>query len=270
MAKALGLTAKKIALDLINEPKGIVRLDIDPREIQCLADNIQEVGLLQPIIVRPDKERYEIVFGHRRFLAHKILEARNISCIVRHLTDIECAVMRGTENIQRVDLTPIEEAAIYSDLHDNHNLSCDEIGKRMSKSPGIVKRRLDLLRMPPQLQKAIHSRQITYGVAEALWTIGDIGGIDYYLGFAVEHGVTVAVARTWAKEWKDRKRREESDVAGGRGPTNPLEPRPTYLPCDICQGPEDVTNMQTLHTCKACFQNIRDALSANPAKIGGE
>jgi len=270
MAKASALTAKKIALDLIDEPKGIVRLDIDPREIQCLADNIKEVGLLQPIIVRPDGERFEIVFGHRRYLAHKVLKTGKIACIVRRLGDVECAVMRGTENIQRVDLSPIEEAAIYSDLHDNHNLSCDEIGKRMSKSPGVVKRRLDLLRMPPQLQKAIHSRQISYGVAEALWTIGDIGGIDYYLGFAVEHGVTVAVARSWAKEWKDRQRREASDVAGGSGPANPLEPRPTYLPCDICQGPEDVMNMQTLHTCKSCSKKLREVLGANPATNGGD
>ncbi len=270
MARASGLNPKKIALDLIDEPKGIVRLDIDPEEVQSLAENIKEVGLLQPIIVRPDKERYEIVFGHRRFLAHTILKARTILCVVRHLTDIECAIMRGTENIQRVDLSPIEEAAIYSDLHDNHHLSYDEIGKRMSKSPGIVKRRIDLLRMPPQLQKAVHSKEISYGVAEALWSIGDPGGIDYYLGFAVEHGVTVVVARTWAKEWKDRQRREASDVAGSRGPANPLEPRPTYLPCDICHGPEDVMKMQTLHTCKSCFQNIRDALVANPTANGGE
>lgn len=263
MAKASGLNAKKIALDLIDEPKGIIRLEIDSGEIQGLAENIRELGLLQPIIVRPDKDRFEIVFGHRRYLAHKVLKNREIACIVRRLSDVECAVMRGTENIQRVDLSPIEEAAIYSDLHDNHNLTYDEIGKRMSKSPGVVKRRLDLLRMPPQLQKAIHAKQISYGVAEALWSIGDIGGIDYYLSFAIEHGVTVTVARQWAKDWKDQHRRAESDVDGGRGVISPVEPRPTYLPCDICRGPEDVVNMQLFHCCQECAKKIRVALGGS-------
>lgn len=263
MPKASGLTAKKIALDLIDEPKGIIRLEIDPGRLQDLAENIKEVGLLQPIVVRPDAERFEIVFGHRRYLAHKILEAGKIACVVRDLSDIECAIMRGTENIQRDDLSPIEEAAIYSDLHDNHGLSYDDIGKRMSKSAGVVKRRLDLLRMPPQLQKAVHLKQIGYAVAEELWSIGDIGGIDYYLSFAIEHGVTQAVARSWAKEWKDQKRRAEAGTDEGGGVANPLEPRPTYLPCDICSGPEDVQNMQLFRCCKECAKKLRVALSVS-------
>lgn len=260
MVKASGLNAKLVGMDLIDEPKGVVRLEIDPGEIQGLAENIREVGLLQPIIVRPDGERFEIVLGHRRYLAHKILETIKIACIVRVVSDLECAVMRGVENVLRVDLSPIEEAAIYSDLRDKHGLSYDEIGKKMGKTAGVVKRRLDLLRMPPQLQKAIHKKEISYGVAEELWSIGDVGGIDYYLPFAIEHGATVAVARGWAKDWKDSKRRSEADVGGGRGVTNPLEPRPTYLPCDICTGPEDVTKMKLYHCCEVCDKKLKVAL----------
>ncbi|MBA7495361.1 Nucleoid occlusion protein [subsurface metagenome] len=263
MPKALALSARRIALDLIDEPKGIIRLEIDPGRLQDLVESIKEVGLLQPIIVRPVGDRFEIVFGHRRCLAHKILKAGKIACVVRVLSDVECAIMRGTENVQRDDLSPIEEAAIYSDLHDNHGLSYDDIGKRMSKSVGIVKRRLDLLRMPPQLQKAIHKKQIGYAVAEELWSIGDIGGIDYYLSFAIEHGVTQAVARSWAKEWKDQKRRAAGGTGEGEGVGNPLEPRPTYLPCDICLGPEDVQKMELIHCCKKCAKKLREALSVS-------
>jgi len=131
----------------------------------------------------------------------------------------------------------------------------------MSKSAGVVRRRLDLLRMPAQLQKAIHKKQISFTVAEELWSIGDIGGIEYYLSFAIEHGVTAAVARSWAKDWKDSKRRAESVNGEGRGVASPLEPRPTYLPCDICKGPEDVQDMQLFHCCKECAKKLRVALS---------
>lgn len=252
MKKASGLNARKIALDLIDEPKGIVRMEVDPGEIQGLADNIKEVGLLQPIIVRPDGGRFEIVFGHRRYLAHKVLKARNIACIVRVISDVECAIMRGTENVLRVDLSPIEEAAIYSDLHDNHGLSYDEIGKRMGRSPGIVKRRLDLLKMPAQLQKAVHIKAINYSVAEELWSLGDNSAIDYFLGYAIDHGATQAVVRRWVKDWKDEQRRKESGTGGGGGDKAPLESRPVYVACDLCEGPMELGSETLFRTCPKC------------------
>ncbi|MBA7495896.1 Nucleoid occlusion protein [subsurface metagenome] len=263
MPKASGLKVREIPLELLDEPKGSIRLEIDPGEITSLAENINEIGLLLPINVRGVAERFEIVAGHRRFLAFKKLKRKSISCIVGRFSDVGSALARASENLRRVDLSPIEEAAIYGDLHDNHGMSYDEIGQRMGKSSGVVKRRIDLLRMPPQLQKAVHLKQIGYAVAEELWSIGDIGGIDYYLSFAIEHGVTQAVARSWAKEWKDQKRRAESGTDEGRGVASPLEPRPTYLPCDICKGPEDVQNMQLIHCCKECSKKLRAALGVS-------
>lgn len=259
MVKASGLAAKRIDIGLIDEPKGIVRLEIDPVRLQDLTDNIREMGLLQPIVVRPDGERFEIVFGHRRYLAHKILEARHIACIVRVLTDLECAVMRGTENIQRDDLSPIEEAAIYADLHDSHGLSYVQISQRMGKSVGIVLRRLDLLKMPPQLQKAIHNKSINYSVAEELWSLGDVSAIDYFLGFAVDHGATKAVVRGWVKDWKDAERRKLPAGGEGGGVTSPMEPRPVYVACDLCHGAMELGSETVLRTCPSCTKLVTDA-----------
>jgi len=260
MAKASGLSAKNIDMDLIDEPKGVVRLEIDPGKVKGLAENIDEVGLLQPIIVRPCGQRFEIVFGHRRYLAHKVLKARKIACIVRVLSDVECAIMRGTENVQRVDLSPIEEAAIYADLHDTHNLSYEQIGKRMGRSPGIVKRRLDLLKMPSQLQKAVHIKAINYSVAEELWSLGDNSAIDYFLGYAVDHGATQAVVRGWVKDWKDEQRRKESGTGQSGGGTAPLETRPVYVPCDLCLQAMELGSETLFRTCAKCTKTISDAV----------
>jgi len=260
MAKPSKATARKIALDQIDEPKGVIRLDIDPIELEDLAESIREVGLLQPIIVRPDAERFEIVFGHRRFLAHKILEARKIDCIIRDLSDVECALARASENLQRVGLSPVEEAAIYADLRDNHGLTYDQISKRMGKSPGVVRRRLDLLKMPPQLQQAVHKKAISYSVAEELWSLGDNSAIDYYLGFAIDNGATQTVVRSWVKDWKDRKRREGSGAAEGGEVVSPSEPRPVYVPCDVCLEPMELGKETVIRSCLNCTKLIRDAL----------
>ena len=260
MVKALKMKVREIAMELLDEPAGVVRMEIDAEAVQALANNIAEIGLLQPLEVRPVGERFEIVFGHRRFKAIQLLGYKKVECIVRRRDDVGTAVARASENLRRVDLSPIEEAAIYSDLHGKHDMTFEAIGKQMGKSGGVVRRRLDLLRMPPDLQKAIHRKQISISVGEELWSIGDAEGISYYLQFAIEHGVTKDVARSWAQDWKQQKR--GSDSAGGERDSlaSPMEVRPTYWPCDFCNGPIEVGKETVMRGCDECTEKIKAAL----------
>lgn len=262
MKKASDLNARMVAVKNIDEPAGVIRLEIDALEIRDLGRNIEEVGLVQPIIVRPVGKRFEIVAGHRRFLAVKGLGWQEIACIIRRIDDLQCALARASENLGRVDLSPIEEAAVYSELHKQHKLSYEQIGSRMGRTAGVVKRRLDLLRMPPQLQQAIHKKEINYSVGEVLWSLGDIEAIDYYLMFAIENGATRNVVAEWVKDWKDRKRREGSDVGGGGGLQSPMESRPYYTACDLCNGPMEIGTETTIRTCPGCTKVITDAVKA--------
>ena len=258
MPKLIKDKTTEVDLALIDEPKGIVRMEIDPAAISELAQSISEIGLLQPILLRSDGDRYEIIAGHRRFLAHKELALDKIRAVVRDMTDSEAAVFRATENLSRVDLTPIEEAAIFMDLIESHGLSYDQIGKRVGKSPGLIRRRMDLLKMPPQLQKSVHKGQISISVAEELWPISDMAMLDYYLGFALEGGCTSAVARQWCKEWKDSLRRQNSGTGEDGQILAPNEPRPIYVSCDLCTGPMEIGQETVFRTCPACTKTIKD------------
>lgn len=260
MPKASKMKVQEIKVDLIDEPSGVVRLEIDPEAVEDLAKNIDEVGLLQPINVRAVGERFEVVAGHRRLKAFLLLKRKRIPCIVGVFDDIGTALARASENIRRIDLSPIEEAAIYGDLHDTHGLGYDAIGKFMGKSGGVVRRRIDMLRMPPDLQKAIHRRQISISVAEELWSIGEEGGISYYLEFAVAHGVTQAVAREWARDWKKAKRGRENGTGEGGSPGSPMEVEPTYITCDFCHGPVELGKDTVLRGCPECVVKIKEAI----------
>ena len=253
--------ARQIDLKLIDPPSAQIRMEISEAGVLELASSISVIGLLQPILVRPAGERYEIVFGHRRYLACIKLNWKRIQAVVRHLDDATVALMRGTENIARDDLSPIEEAAVYADLRDNHGLSVDQISKHMAKSPGIVARRLDLLKMPPQLQEAVHHRQISYGVAEELWRITDISKMEYFLGYAIEHGVTVVVARGWVKDWRDQTRRAQSDIGGGLPGGSPLASRPVWVACDVCAGPMELGTEIAMRCCPDCAEKLKKALA---------
>jgi len=261
MPKPSRQTVKDISLDLIDEPKGIVRMDIDPDDLDELAQSISEIGLLQPIMLAVDNDRYEVVFGHRRFLATKKLGLSSVRSIVRVMTQQEIGIARATENISRADLTPLEEAATYRNLMDQYGMSLDQVAKKMSKGPGTIKRRMDILRMPPSLQKAVHKKQISMTVAESLWSITDPASLDYYLLFAVENGCTKEVARSWAKDWKDEQRRSQtSGSEGGRLDFSPSEPRPSFVPCDICNQPVDLNTTKFFRTCPGCFRAIKKAM----------
>ena len=250
-------TIKNISLDLIDEPKGVIRMDIDPGGIEELAQSISEIGLLQPILVAIDGDRFELVFGHRRWLACEKLGLSSIRSIVREMSQSEIGIARATENISRADLTPIEEAAIYKNLIDIYSLSLEQVAQKMGKSAGTIKRRMDLLKMPPQLQKAVHNKSISISVAEELWTIADMTDLEYYLTFAVDSGCTKEVARSWAKEWKDKKRRQDNPGVGGGGVLAPTEPRPVYVSCDICAGPMEIGKETVFRVCPECFKTIK-------------
>lgn len=262
MVKTSRAIEKQIPLDLIDEPTGVIRLEINESEIKELADNIKEIRLVYPITVRPVGDRFEIVDGHRRYLAFKRLARKKIPCKVRDMDDREVAVIRASANLRSVGHSLIEEAAIYADLRDNHKLTADQIGKLLGISPGVVMRRLDLLKMPPDLQKAIHTKQISYGVAEELWRLGDEGLINYYLGFAVEHGCTVAVARQWVSDERKKLRTQNPDVEDAHRDLSPMETRPVWISCDLCIGPMEIGKETTLRCCENCTALIKKALVA--------
>jgi len=254
------LTKDKIAeVDLfkIDEPKVVDRMEISNEAVTELAVSISEIGLLQPVLLRKDGDRFEVIAGHRRFLAHKLLGLKNIKAVVREMTDEEAAIARATENLSRVDLTPVEEATVYSNLVNVHGLTFEQIGQKFGKSPGLVRRRMDLLKMPPQLRKAVHEKLISISVAEELWPITDIATLDYYLSFALEGGCTQAVARQWCKDWRDTERRKESGAVEGGQVSGPFEPRPVYVACDLCTGPMEIGQETVLRVCPVCHTTIK-------------
>jgi len=242
---------------LIDEPPGILRMDIDPAKILELATSIKEIGLLQPIMVAVDADRFEVVFGHRRYLACKKLNLSVVRAIVRTMTPQEIGIARATENITRADLTTVEAASTYDNLIRTNGFTLEQVATKMAKSPGTIKRRMDLLRMPPQLQEAIHKKQISMSVAEELWPISDPSELDYYLSFALEGGCTTEVARSWCKDWRDKSRRSANNNEPTPSQLAPNEPRPIYVTCDMCMGPMELGQEIVMRVCSDCLKLIK-------------
>lgn len=258
MAKKKIEFQKEVDLTLIDPPDFALRMEIDHDYIAELAQSISEIGLLQPILLARVGNRFEIVAGQCRFLAHQKAGLLKIKAIVRDMSREEIVIARATENLNRKDLTPIEEASTYLNLINVHGISIDDVAKKVGKSRGLVKRRMDLLRMPAKLQDAVHKKKISISVAEELWPISDETALDYYLSFALDGGCTRDVARAWCKDWRDSVRRDKSAGESGGETYAPNEPRPIYVTCDLCTGPMELGHEIPLRICSACFKTIKD------------
>lgn len=141
-------------------------------ELSELTESIREHGILQPLVVSERKDgTYELIAGERRWRASRRVGLATVPAIVRTTTDHEKLELAIIENVQRVDLTPIDEAFSYQRLHDEFGLTMEQIAERVSKSRPHVSNMIRLLDLPDEAKDALGQGKITMGKARALLSL---------------------------------------------------------------------------------------------------
>ena len=138
-----------------------------------LSESIKEHGVIQPIVVRKFKDDYEIIAGERRYRASKLVGLDKVPAIIREYDDKQSASIAIVENIQREDLTAIEEALAYKQLIDLHGVTQAALAKQMGKSQSTVANKIRLLNLSDFVQKSVLERKITERHARALLVVKD-------------------------------------------------------------------------------------------------
>jgi len=139
-----------------------------PRGLDELAEDIRRRGILNPIIVRPSEgDGYEIIAGERRWRAARLAGMERVPVSVRELDDLEAEETAAVDNLQREGLTPLEEAQVYDRLRQTHP-SADEIARRVGRSATVVRQRLRLLDLIPDLRELVDAERLDLGAAELI------------------------------------------------------------------------------------------------------
>src|SRR5574344_2047979 len=144
------------------------RISFEEDKINDLANSIKEHGVIQPIVVRPIADKFEIIAGERRYKASVMAGKQTIPAIVVDLNDKDSAEIALIENVQRQDLTPIEEAVSYKKILDMGYISQDELAKKLGKSQAAVANKLRLLNLDEDVQEALLRNQISERHARSL------------------------------------------------------------------------------------------------------
>jgi ParB family chromosome partitioning protein len=140
----------------------------DEEALGSLADSIREVGVLQPVLVRPVGDGYELVAGERRWRAARRVGLQTIPALVRETDDSAALEHALIENLHRDELNPLEEAAAYQQLIEDFGLSHDQVASRVGKSRASITNMLRLLQLPPTIQRLVQDRKLSMGHARAL------------------------------------------------------------------------------------------------------
>jgi ParB family chromosome partitioning protein len=165
---------QKIAVEDLQANPNQPRQHFDKQALEQLASSIKQYGVLQPLVVSPLKNGYAIVAGERRWRAAQLAGLKKVPVIVRTTKELEQLEIAIVENVQRVDLSPLEQAVSVERLHQQFNMTYEAIAKRLGKATTTVNNIVRLLQLPEEATTALHEQKITEGHARAILALKDL------------------------------------------------------------------------------------------------
>ena len=190
------------------QPRG----DFDQQGLEELAHSLRQVGMLQPVLVRPlEGGRYELIAGERRTRAARLAGLEEIPAVVRETDDSALLTEALVENIHRADLNPLEEAAAYQQLLDDFGLTHDQLADRLGRSRPAITNALRLLTLSPRLQQHVAAKTLRPGHARALLALPDAHAQERAAQRVVAEGLSVRATEELVRSLSG----SEAQPAGG-------------------------------------------------------
>jgi ParB family chromosome partitioning protein len=186
-----GATVREVEVSHIRPNPAQPRLHFEQAALDELADSIREHGVLQPLIVSRTLEGYTLIAGERRLRAARLAGRSTVPVVVKEAAPEDALTLALVENLQRADLTPVEEAMAYRELVETHHLTQEQVAARVGRSRASVTNRLRLLTLPPHTAGLLAEGAITEGHARALLGCPDSTVLDALADRVVREGLSV-------------------------------------------------------------------------------
>lgn len=244
---------KDLDIFKITPPELDVRRTTGDAGIAELAESIASVGLIEPIVVRPNADGYEIIAGHRRYQACKALNLDKVECKILDVDENKAMDIRAQENLHRLDISPIEEADIVGYLHYEQKVELPEIAKRVGKKIDWVHDRIDIIHYPEFVKDALHAKELKLGVAKELVRVKDKKVRALLFDNAIRGGITVGTARQWRISYMDVVVPEGSSEEAALEAGQIIEPMSQEIACFMCGEDSPVGHTHAPNLCGRCF-----------------
>ncbi|KKL53581.1 hypothetical protein LCGC14_2274000 [marine sediment metagenome] len=250
-----------IEMDKIKCGENLGRLDFDDDEVEDLAVSIGRIGLINPIIVRKKDEMFEIIAGHRRYVAAKKCGMETIACYVHEGKETDATEITIAENLFRTDLTPVETACMVNDIINNDIMTLDQVAAAMHRSRRWVQSQVDLLAWPNDVLEIVHKGKLSVSAASNLALVEDTSYRGFLIRNAVESGATARTTAAWLQAWRSLAPPEEAISAEPLPGGSAVIPAVPQAPCLCCGNIQRTDALATVLMCPQCIGAIRNAES---------
>lgn len=191
-----------LSLDLIDDPQQPIRATMTDASVEDLVISIKQVGIIEPLVVKPINGRYEVIAGHQRLLACRLAKIPEVPCYVRKATNEQTEMLKIHENLYRAEIKPPDEAKHFSYLINKQKMTPIKIAQLISKSPSYVLDRLEILNYPDFLSEAMTNGDISFTVAREFARFDDLKQMRSAVYYAKRGGMTSEMAHKWVMDFK--------------------------------------------------------------------
>jgi ParB/RepB/Spo0J family partition protein len=250
---------KKIALDLINAPKMLVREDMGSmEELRELERSMRIDGQIQPILVKQiEGGRYDLIVGHRRVQAARMGSMVQIEAKIIDASVEKAAIMRYKENKERLDVSAYEEGLHLQELLENLGCSQAELADKVGKSAAYVAQHLAIMRGYKNVREALRQKLINFNQCRELMLMPDETYADQYLEVTIKGGAKAELIRQWRYDVETLfKRNEKIDDGTVDYEQERKMVQLAMRTCEICHTVTDPTDIKYLKVCTICHNTL--------------
>ncbi len=246
-------------------PELQIRHSSDSETVEALKESIRTLGLLQPIVVRKVGDTYELIAGRQRLRAVTELGWETVPARVLELSDEDALIAQAVENVNRRDVSPLEEAEYFAELRERTGWSAAEIARRIGRPESYVRERLQLLSAPEELLRAVAEGAIPFRAARYLRQIDDPVTLSTYVAFARQGGINEDTARRWLEDYRRQKELQQALESHEPQPQSYYDPaalaepgpaRDVTFECAICRQMRPIREASTLIVCEDCHEEL--------------
>ena len=239
------------------------RLNFEDQSLQELAESIKQHGIIQPLVLRRVGDKYEIVAGERRYKASKIAGLTSVPAVISKIDDKTSAEVAIAENIQRKQISSIEEARSYKALLDQGYMTSDMLAQKMGIPASSLENKLKLLALSNPVQQAVIENRISERHAKALLKVPNENDQVFWLNRIINERLTVKQLDDLLKNYKGSEQTMDNQMPNNQVPTPPIAPMTNLQSAETISAPSTPLSMSLGETIDERKANDLEAEAAN-------
>lgn len=254
-----------IEVEMIQVPENLQRRNVEESGLLSLAESINQVGLINPIVVKKIKGGYELIAGYRRYLATLRVGKRQIAARVLKGKVESLEQITLDENLEREEVNVVDEALWLAKIKEEKKMNVEELGRHVKKSKAFVSGRLAILDFYDDVVEELAAGNISLAIAKELVKCKDVDERYRMIELIKTNGATANVVRYWVQSINAQKDYEDGKECGMReaGMVEAEYERPEVF-CDLCKQPTDYMNSKFVRMCALCYEVAK--VNLNPTK----